>query len=286
MKVRNGLWVLCVTGVLMIAGAIPMRAEVIPATEDFTFRRVKVGDHKGPRITVQIDPAEQARRLAAAKKPEPYKKPDTEVAAEPGGGPTGDATPAAPVSNAAYGWFWDTVSPSLGAVQGRFPLALATLSQGPAGARVAAPRLQHMQDVVEEYGTDILKATIGTEVSPALVLAVIGIESAGRADAVSSAGAQGLMQLIPATAERFGVTDAKDPVQNIKGGVAYLQWLMGEFNYRVRCKPQENGRSQSQSGSAWACAVRLPFAAVDGCDRDAHGETGWRIGELANWLTG
>ena len=229
MKVRKGLW-MCVTGILMVAGAVPMRAEIISATEDFTFRRVKVGDHKGPRITVQIDPAEQARRLAAAKKPEPYKKPEAEVAAEPGGGPAGDAAPAAPVSNAAYGWFWDTVSPSLGAVQGRFPLALATLSQGPKGARVAAPRLQHMQDVVEKYGTDILKATIGTEVSPALVLAVIGIESAGRADAVSSAGALGLMQLIPATAERFGVTDAKDPVQNIKGGVAYLQWLMGEFD--------------------------------------------------------
>ena len=74
-------------------------------------------------------------------------------------------------------------------------------------------------------------ATIGTDVSPALALAVIGVESAGQADAVSSAGAQGLMQLIPATASRFGVTDAKDPVQNIKGGVAYLDWLMKNFNH-------------------------------------------------------
>ncbi len=83
-----------------------------------------------------------------------------------------------------------------------------------------------MQEMADKYGTEILKATLGTEVSPALVLAVIGIESAGEADAVSSAGAQGLMQLIPATAERFGVTDSTDPVQNIKGGVAYLDWLM------------------------------------------------------------
>jgi soluble lytic murein transglycosylase-like protein len=37
------------------------------------------------------------------------------------------------------------------------------------------------------------------------------------------------MQLIPATAARFGVTDARDPVQNIRGGVSYLDWLMGEF---------------------------------------------------------
>jgi soluble lytic murein transglycosylase-like protein len=38
------------------------------------------------------------------------------------------------------------------------------------------------------------------------------------------------MQLIPATAERFGVKDSKDPVQNIKGGVAYLDWLMKRFD--------------------------------------------------------
>ena len=73
-------------------------------------------------------------------------------------------------------------------------------------------------------------ATLDTDVSPALVLAVIGIESAGRPDAVSSAGAVGLMQLIPATAERFGVRDATDPVQNIKGGVAYLDWLLDRFD--------------------------------------------------------
>ena len=62
------------------------------------------------------------------------------------------------------------------------------------------------------------------------MLAVIGIESSGRTEAVSSAGASGLMQLIPATADRFGVTDSTDPAENIKGGVAYLDWLMKEFD--------------------------------------------------------
>ena len=227
MTVRSGLWLLWIAGAVAATGGFPVYAEIVVGVDEFTFRRVKVGDHKGPRITVQIDPAEQARRLAATPKAEPYKKDDEATAATAAAAPQ---APAAPVANAAYGWFWDSVSPTLGAVQGRFPLALATLSQGPAGARVAAPRMQHMQDVVETYGTEILKATIGTDVSPALVLAVIGIESAGRADAVSSAGAEGLMQLIPATAERFGVTDSKDPAQNIKGGVAYLHWLMGEFD--------------------------------------------------------
>ncbi len=185
-------------------------------------RRIKAYSGSGPRITVQIDPAEQARALAALPKIDPNaarpKAPDA------GSGEAGTA------ASSAYSWFWDLVPVGLTEVQGRFPAALAALSQGPGGASVAAPRLQRLQMIAETYGTDILKATVGTNVSPALVLAVIGIESAGNPEAVSSAGAEGLMQLIPATADRFGVADAKDPVQNIKGGVAYLNWLMGEFD--------------------------------------------------------
>ncbi|MEM1300436.1 MAG: lytic transglycosylase domain-containing protein, partial [Pseudomonadota bacterium] len=49
-------------------------------------------------------------------------------------------------------------------------------------------------------------------------------------DAVSSAGAQGLMQLMPATAARFDVENALSPAENIRGGVAYLDWLMEEFD--------------------------------------------------------
>lgn len=59
---------------------------------------------------------------------------------------------------------------------------------------------------------------------------MISVESAGRVDAVSSAGAQGLMQLMPPTAERFGVTDSLVAEQNIKGGVAYLDWLLDHFD--------------------------------------------------------
>ena len=47
--------------------------------------------------------------------------------------------------------------------------------------------------------------------------------------AVSPKNAQGLMQLIPSTASRFGVTNIKDPVENIKGGMAYLRWLLAYF---------------------------------------------------------
>ena len=197
--------------------------------DDFSFKRVKVGGLPGKRITVQIDPEEQARYIAALPKVDPnpdHGLEEPKVAEQPQG-PVGEPGPA-PASS--YAWFWDQVPAGLGAAADRFDVALASLSQGPDGAVVRAPRLQHMQEVADQYGKDILRATLDTNVSPALVLAVIGIESAGRADAVSSAGAVGLMQLIPATAERFGVSDSTDPVQNIKGGVAYLDWLLKEFD--------------------------------------------------------
>jgi len=59
---------------------------------------------------------------------------------------------------------------------------------------------------------------------------MITTESDGRKDVESHAGATGLMQLMPATAARFSVTDPKDPAQNIKGGVAYLEWLLEKFD--------------------------------------------------------
>ncbi len=206
-------------------------AEGLSGERDFSFKRVKVGEGSGKRIIVQIDPAEQARLLALApkvKKREPTPEPgvaDAQPAAAPG-----PLAPVPAVKSASYDWFWQTVPTSRGAVQDRFPLAMATLSKGPSGSSVRAPRLQNMQEIASDYGKHILAATIGTEVSPALVLAVIGVESGGRPDALSKAGAQGLMQLIPATAERFGVTDSTDPAQNIKGGVAYLDWLLKEFD--------------------------------------------------------
>ncbi len=65
---------------------------------------------------------------------------------------------------------------------------------------------------------------------PDLVMAVIAVESAFEANAISSANAQGLMQLIPATASRFGVRDPFNPRDNIQGGMAYLRWLLNKFN--------------------------------------------------------
>lgn len=192
--------------------------------EQFTFKRIGApGTSTRKRITVQIDPAEQSRRLAGVLPPP--ENPIPRGAAAPGLLPV----PPSGGSGGDYGWYWTLVSPAIADSPGRFSQALLALTQGPDGAQVGAPRLQSLQDIALLHGREIMRATIGTQVSPALALAVISVESAGRTDAVSHAGAAGLMQLIPATAERFGVVDRMDPSDNIRGGVAYLDWLMGEF---------------------------------------------------------
>ncbi|MGY5449434.1 lytic transglycosylase domain-containing protein [Agarivorans sp. MS3-6] len=67
------------------------------------------------------------------------------------------------------------------------------------------------------------------KLDPALIHAVIATESNYKKNAVSKAGAMGLMQLMPATAERFSVSDPFIPEQNIEAGSRYLRWLLDEF---------------------------------------------------------
>jgi soluble lytic murein transglycosylase-like protein len=79
------------------------------------------------------------------------------------------------------------------------------------------------------YQSEIASAAREFGVEEAVVRAVIHAESAYRPTAVSRAGAQGLMQLMPDTAKRFGVSDAFDAGQNIRGGVQYLSWLLKRY---------------------------------------------------------
>ncbi|GIX35396.1 MAG: murein transglycosylase [Lysobacteraceae bacterium] len=79
------------------------------------------------------------------------------------------------------------------------------------------------------FAAEIAAAAARHGVDPALVRAVIHAESAFNPNAVSSKGAQGLMQLMPATAERFAVDDPFLPDQNIEGGTRYLAWLLKRF---------------------------------------------------------
>ena len=70
-------------------------------------------------------------------------------------------------------------------------------------------------------------------VDPRFIHAVIWQESKYQQRARSHAGAQGYMQLMPATAKRFGCNDASDPVENIEAGTKYLKWLLKRFDGNV-----------------------------------------------------
>lgn len=96
------------------------------------------------------------------------------------------------------------------------------LDQAAATAYPKGPIFDLVQQLSPRYSVD-----------PKLVLAIISVESGFNVRAISPKNAQGLMQLIPETAHRFRVKNAFDPAQNIKGGLAYLQWLLAFFKGNV-----------------------------------------------------
>lgn len=217
------LRMLMVAVICLSAGASVQAQSTQQEGGDFTFKRIgapKAG--VGKRITVQIDPDAEVFRITPGDDPRRPGDPRPAAATQ---------LPAGLIPNqpAEFSWYWQLVSPDEEVeVASRFQAALEAVQKE--ATRIGTPRLQSLRSIIEAHGIEILTSTIGTEVSPALVLAVISVESAGESGAVSRAGAEGLMQLMPGTAKRFGVSDSKDPKQNIRGGVAYLDWLLKEFN--------------------------------------------------------
>jgi soluble lytic murein transglycosylase-like protein len=102
----------------------------------------------------------------------------------------------------------------------------------PSNGRVAAaPRAESGQPAAgvpqpPAFSQDVERIAAQHEVPAALIHSVIKVESDYNPWAVSPKGALGLMQLIPSTARRFGVADAFDPVENIRGGAKYLKYLL------------------------------------------------------------
>ena len=85
-----------------------------------------------------------------------------------------------------------------------------------------------------QYDSIIEHAAIAAAVEPNLLRAVIVVESGFNSHAVSKRGAVGLMQLMPATASRFGVSNPYDARQNVHAGARYLKFLIDRFGHDVR----------------------------------------------------
>jgi hypothetical protein len=86
-------------------------------------------------------------------------------------------------------------------------------------------------EIIEKYAREY-------DLDPNLIRLMIAAESGFNAKAVSPKGAQGLMQLMPATAARLGVSKPFDPEENISGGTRYLRFLLDTFSYKPY-KPEE-----------------------------------------------
>lgn len=93
--------------------------------------------------------------------------------------------------------------------------------------------VDEVEQQAQRGGGDVLvllrEAAARNRLDPALVRAVVAVESAFHKDAVSEKGAQGLMQLMPATATALGVRDAFDPAQNLDGGARHLAALVQSY---------------------------------------------------------
>ncbi|MXU65341.1 lytic transglycosylase domain-containing protein [Oceanomicrobium pacificus] len=213
--IRSGLVFGLALSVVLASGA--------GAESSFTFKRIKPpGGATGKRINIQVDPTPAEQPAIDPRVMLPMPQPDANI-------PVPDRAPPPTAVAKPGSAFWEAFSPAIAAADDRRLAEAADFVGASDGAQNFDAARRRMERLAVKFGPEIIKSTIGTKVSPALVLAVIGVESAGRPEAKSHAGAVGLMQLMPATAKRFGVSDRTDPAQNIRGGTAYLDWLLAEF---------------------------------------------------------
>ena len=95
---------------------------------------------------------------------------------------------------------------------------------------IRAPSDLAVRAIPEEFRTLIDEASANQHLEPALLYAVMAVESGFNSRAVSPKGASGLMQLMPETASRFGVVDRFDPRSNVYAGAKYLRLLLDQFD--------------------------------------------------------
>ena len=124
-----------------------------------------------------------------------------------------------PIWVAALAAAWVGANATADPTEPAFIVAVRRVPSGDAEAKIDAP-----------YSSIVEAASRMHGVERRLVHAVIWAESSYNAKAVSASGAEGLMQLMPATAKRYGVRNSFDPAQNIDGGVKHLKGLLDQFD--------------------------------------------------------
>ncbi|HET7409047.1 MAG TPA: lytic transglycosylase domain-containing protein, partial [Paracoccaceae bacterium] len=130
----------------------------------------------------------------------------------------------------AFEWFWTEVSTSRSAAgAARWAEVLTVIENARAKGRAVFGSQATARTILETYGPYLQREAKRLDIALPLLIAVIAVESGGNPGARSPKGAGGLMQLMPGTAARFGVSDAYAPSQNIRGGATYLDWLLRHF---------------------------------------------------------
>lgn len=184
------------------------------ASGDFTFKRLTPPQGDEKRLNIQVEPRDEVRPVLS-----PRIDPDKDL----------ELAPAAAVTELP--WFWNRLSAGLndGSPQ-RLELATGIIDDYPENRAQFGENPEQIAEIARRFGPDILRASIEAQVSPALLLAIIQVESGGFADKGSPTGPAGLMQLKPPVARQFGIEDVMNPVQNIAGGARYLEWLLDRFD--------------------------------------------------------
>ncbi len=126
-----------------------------------------------------------------------------------------------------YHWFWTEVPARID--QGSRIGAMRVISDARARGRRLFESEAQVRSVLRRWQSEIEAAARHARLSEALITAVVMVESGGNPGAVSPAGAQGLGQLLPATARRYGVRNVFNPAENLIGAAAYLSDLIDLF---------------------------------------------------------
>jgi len=105
-----------------------------------------------------------------------------------------------------------------------------SLSRGSDELTGEAYMAEGWRQLAGSYADLIAAAADEHGIDPALLASVATVESGWDPRAVSPKGARGLLQLMPETAERFGVSDVFEPAENVRGGAAYLRWLLDRYD--------------------------------------------------------